>query len=102
MQRAHLLTYLQTYRNSFVLQPKPFEQFSARKLSWSGQAKSSTLIVTAAGIEQVGAGVRRTSLCTYFYRDIESIVVMSDVPGGFAIKCTIDHFAQARGVGFVE
>jgi len=99
--RSEILTFLQRFRASFVLDPKAavVDPLPARKLGWSGGTKPTLLVAGFSAIDQVHPQASATPLkpfATYHYREIERIEVFQDNSTGFVIYC-MDDLAWLAG-----
>eukprot|EP00795_Rhopilema_esculentum_P013369 gene13369-4225_t len=59
-------------------------RYNAFKHHWSDNRVSTILQVTACSLDQISPSTNK-KLCSYDYKDMEGITLLSDYPGGFAI-----------------
>jgi len=86
--RSELLTHAQKFRDIFSTEPGKgvAELFTAKKIRWTGGVVEVILSPGAASLDQHNYFTKKI-LGSYDYKDITSIDILSDVPGGFAINC---------------
>ena len=62
-----------------------FQRFNAFKYHWSSNRTSVVLEVGPGSLDQIDPHSNRL-LCSYDFMDVEGLVLVSDYPGGIAIK----------------
>ncbi|XP_052814797.1 dnaJ homolog subfamily C member 13-like isoform X2 [Mya arenaria] len=81
--RSDLLTEALRFREQFADKPFVKKRFNARKHHWSDSRVPVTLEVSQSSLNQVdGSG---KVLCSYDYKDMEGLALVSDYPGGVAV-----------------
>ena len=65
-------------------QRKDEERFNAAKIHWSERKMPVVLSVTACALNQHDALTKKL-VCSYYYKNIEAIALVSDYPGGFVV-----------------
>jgi len=84
-QRAELLTDALRMRHNFAEWKGNKEQrYNAFKHHWTDNRHSTILQVTACSLDEIST-VTNKRMCSYDYKDMEGITMVSDYPGGFAI-----------------
>ncbi|XP_045490709.1 dnaJ homolog subfamily C member 13 isoform X1 [Pieris rapae] len=79
-----ILTEAFKYRNQFAEKPKDVYRYQAYKHHWSGTRLPIVLEVGPCSLEQLDPSTH-TLLASYPYNDIQGILPVKDVPGGFVI-----------------
>lgn len=70
----------------------PPQRSNAQKVHWSEARQQVVLEVTPCSIDQLDAATG-APLASYMYKDIESLVPVSDIPGGLCIQVgSFDYF----------
>ncbi|VVC92762.1 unnamed protein product [Leptidea sinapis] len=82
--KSYILTEAFKYRNVFAEKPKEIFRFQAYKHHWSGTRLPIVLEVGPCSLEQLDPSTH-TLLATYPYCDIQGILPVRDVPGGFVL-----------------
>eukprot|EP00794_Sanderia_malayensis_P017835 gene17835-19618_t len=84
-QRAELLTEALRMRTNFAEWKSQKElRYNAFKHNWSDNRVSTILQVTACSLNQINPANNKV-LCSYDYKDMEGVTMVSDYPGGFAV-----------------
>ncbi|KAK3742179.1 hypothetical protein QZH41_012074 [Actinostola sp. cb2023] len=83
--RADLITETLRFQHNFSDYKSSNEvKFNAYKYHWSDNRLPVVLVVTSCSLDQVDTHTQ-TKLCSYDYKDIEGVALVSDYPGGFVI-----------------
>lgn len=82
--RADILTEALRYQHLFSSPLKAEQRFQAYKYHWSESRVPVILRVNAASLDQIDAATNK-KICSYDYKDIEGLALVSDYQGGIAL-----------------
>lgn len=82
--RVDLLTEALRFRNKFAEKNMSAKRYNAYKYHWSDNRLPVILEVNQGSLDQVDPATNRT-LCSYDYKDMEGVALVSDYPGGVSI-----------------
>ncbi|KAK2150998.1 hypothetical protein LSH36_380g05005 [Paralvinella palmiformis] len=82
--RADLLTEALRFRNKFAEKNTSSQRFNAYKYHWSDNRVPVVLEVSQGSLDQRDPATNKL-LCSYDYKDIEGLTLISDYPGGVSV-----------------